>query len=129
MFFKGLVAVFMALAIANPACCCTLMAYSQGNAGDTSPCCSDSDTSQNPADSNRHCLCSLAKEKAAPDHDATLPELIHNLAIVPRLSVKDFSDHFPRIALATSSFEKWPPGSFPVPTHSKRLAAKCSYRI
>ncbi len=127
MFLKQIVAVFMALAIANPACCCALKGHSQNGSENSSSCCAPSPNSgKDSKEQDKPCGCSFAKEKATPEHEAILPDLIPSQPLPPVFAKND-CDHLPKLSQATAFLKKWPPGSLPTPSTATRLAAKCSY--
>ncbi len=120
----------MALAIANPACCCALTGNSQNGSDSSRTCCVSTQSSENDSKKQeKSCSCAFAKEKSALEHEAILPDLKPAQQLPPILANGDSRDLLPKLSQATTFLKKWPPGSLPVPTHAARLAAMCSYLI
>ena len=128
VFLRKFIALFMALAIANPACCCALKGHT-GNGKAPSCCASSSDSPDDSEKEDKPCACSFAKEKATPEQEAILPDMGPAQPLPPLIGSWDSLHLLPKLSQATTFLKKWPPGSLPTPTTAARLAAKCSYLI
>lgn len=128
MFVKSVIAVFLVLAIANPACCCSFEAHRGHSTTQNSSCCSGKSKPSDDKD-GKPCTCSLAKEKIAPEAKVFAVESSgsHPLPEIPELpATESIGSVFPE---TISFIKRWPPCRMPVPTTGSRLAAKCSYLI
>lgn len=120
------IAVFLALAIANPACCC---AFSPENhASQASGSCCPSGSQKKKDNKGDSCTCSFVTEKAAPDTDLFKSNTSNSdfLLLVAPCSDDDRISSLPE---AVTFLAKWPPGRLPVPPVGTRLATKCYYLI
>ncbi len=120
------IAVCLALAIANPACCCAFSPENQASQASGSCCPSGSQTKKD--DKGGSCTCSFAKEKAAPDTDLFKPNTSSSDFILLVAPCSD-DDRISSLPEAVAFLAKWPPGRLPVPPVGTRLATKCSYLI
>ena len=127
------VALFMALLIGNPMCCCAMANLFSAESNDSTPlhsCCmaaenaGEDDNSPEP-DS---CPCLLEKEQVAPDSQTFLKNS-HEDSDSDSIATTDCAALLPRLSLAVIYISKWPPGSQPTLSLSERLALHSSYLL
>ena len=133
---KQLLALFLALLIGNPMCCCAFGATTCGNDSQNSPvhsCCSLAGESENGGDEDerKSCTCFLEKEKVTNESAMLLqPSSARDLDLDDVPPADDFSST-PPLSHAVATVAKWPPGSAEPGLISlrKRLALSCSYLL
>ena len=133
---KQFLALFLALLIGNPMCCCAFGATACGNDSQSPPahsCCSSAGESENDdnEDKRKSCTCFLEKEKVTNESAVLLqPGSARDLDVDDVLPADDFSST-PPLPHAVTTVAKWVPGSGEpglIPLR-KRLALSCSYLL
>ena len=125
-----LIAILMALVIANPACCCAFGCGSQDEEAPVHSCCSGSqDSNEEPDQENKTCTCFLEKEKAKTESDFLLSGGNFSDLIPAPNPATDKAAFIPNIPVAVVFISKWPPGHLPIPSLGERLACRSSYLL
>ena len=126
MILRKLIALIMALVIANPACCCAFTSSHKNSEQPLKSCCSNNSKDDSNQD-HKSCNCSIDKQQSSLETDFNLPAPV---SADFQYSESPSADLFlPALPEAVAFLKKRPPGDLPVPTVGSRLAAKCSYLI
>lgn len=130
-------ALFMALLIGNPMCCCVTATFFDADHDkelalqDQSCCCQlaeQSDQEEKP-DEPDSCPCSLKKAKSLTLTQALLLKVTGDDQITKALLQTDCSLTLPHLSPVVQHLRKWPPGSLPPPSLRRRIALQCCYRL
>lgn len=130
-------ALFMALLIGNPMCCCVTATFFDADhdkelaVQDQSCCCQlaeQSDQEEKP-DEPDSCSCSLKKAKSLTLTQALLLKVTGDDQITKALLQTDCSLTLPHLSPVVQHLSKWPPGSLPAPSLRRRIALQCCYRL
>jgi len=124
-------ALFMALLIGNPVCCCAMANLFVAEKDDSAPvhsCCMAGEDDNSPEPDS--CPCLLDKEQVAPDSQTFLKNS-HEDSDSDSIAATDCATLLPRLSLAVIYISKWPPGSAEPGLISlrQRLALSCSYLL
>ena len=127
-------ALFMALLIGNPICCCAMANLFVAEKDDSAPvhsCCMTAENAEENDNSPEpdSCPCLLDKEQVAPDSQSAFLKQHQADADSDSIAATDCATLFPRLPLAVIHISKWPPGSQPTLSLSERLALHSSYLL
>lgn len=131
------IALFMALLIGNPMCCCAMASLFEDDVPEqTKPnvhsCCShsieDSEDEDRP-DKPDCCPCFLEKERSLTAAETLFLKADAGEQIAKALFETDCSLSLPHLSPVVSHLSKWPPGSLPIPSLRGRLALSCCYLL
>ena len=130
-------ALFMALLIGNPMCCCAIATLygddpdKELEQQDHSCCCPsvEQDDQEEKPDEPDSCPCFLKEAKSLTLTQALLIKFSDDDEMSKVLLRTSCHFTLPHLSPVVSDLSKWPPGPLPTPSLGRRIALQCCYLL